>query len=124
MIKRPLNAQFSDKVRDGIKFTTIRDKPWPVGEPIMLYNWSDAPYRSKHKDVAPIKVMGFWTIRITHNEDGGMEYEHGMENELRLWETEGFDSPFQMDDWFRPLVKKGQTITKTLMRFSLVNVEE
>lgn len=37
MIKRPLNSQFREKVLCGEKTTTIRDKAWPVGVPIMLY---------------------------------------------------------------------------------------
>ena len=60
MIKRPLDPKFSDAVREGRKVTTIREKPWPVGKPIMLYNWSGIPYRSKHIDVASVKVSGFW----------------------------------------------------------------
>jgi hypothetical protein len=41
MIKCPLSPQFSDAVRNGVKTTTIRSKPWPIGRPIMLFNWSD-----------------------------------------------------------------------------------
>ena len=65
MIKRPLNPRFSDAVREGRKFTTIRADLWPVGVPIMLYNWSGAAYRSKQIDVAAIIVQGFWLIEIT-----------------------------------------------------------
>ena len=36
--------------------TTIRDKPWPIGVPIMLYYWSGKPYRSKQVDIAPVIV--------------------------------------------------------------------
>jgi hypothetical protein len=54
MIKRPLNSQFPEKVEDLVKITTIRNEPWPVGVPIMLYCWSGKPYRSKHKNVCPI----------------------------------------------------------------------
>jgi len=119
MIKRPLDPRFSAAVKAGLKFTTIRDNPWPVGVPIMLYHWSGAPYRSHHVDVAPVTVSGFWTIRITQNEDGQMHYEHGMVNDTPIHKTEGFPNPEAMDDWFRPLVKRGQTVAKTLMRFSL-----
>lgn len=122
MIKRPLNARFTSAVLSGQKFTTIRDKPWPVNTPIMLYNWSGAAYRSPQTNVAAITVLGFWTIRITHREDGGMLYAYGMVNAKPLHETEGFESRKEMDDWFRPLVKPGQTITKCLMRFRLLNV--
>jgi len=51
MIKRPINARFSEAVREGRKFTTIRSKPWPVWKEIMLYNWSAAAYRSPQVDV-------------------------------------------------------------------------
>ncbi len=118
MIKRPLNAHFSQLVVSGQKTTTIRDKAWPVGVPIMLYNWTGAAYRSKQINVAPIVVKGFWTVRITHREDGGMLYAYGRVHETPLHETEGFASRKEMDDWFRPLVKPGKTVTKALMLFT------
>ena len=124
MIKRPLDPRFSEAVKEGRKFTTIRKTPWPVGTPIMLYNWSGKPYRSKHIDVAPVKVSGFWTIRITRNDDDSMSYEYGMENAKPIHETEGFESADAMDAWFRPLVKQGQSVEKSLMRFSLLNERE
>ena len=120
MIKRPLNSQFSEKVKAGEKITTIRDKVWPINVPIMLYNWAGAPYRSRHVDVAVIKVIGFWPISITHCDDGSMVYALGMENERELWQTEGFDSAQKMDEWFRPLVRKNSTLVKVAMRFRLV----
>lgn len=121
MLKRPLNSRFRDPVLRDLKTTTIRDKPWPVGVPIMLYNWSGAAYRSKQSDVAAVIVKGFWTIRITHNPDGAMAYECGKESGPALHESEGFNSQAEMDDWFRLKVKPGQTITKTLMLFRRAN---
>ena len=121
MIKRPLNPRFSSAVLEGRKFTTIREKPWPVGVPIMLYNWSGAAYRSQQVDVAPVVVMGFWTIQIAQMEDGIMRYAYGMENNKPLWQTEGFDSAAELDAWCRPLVKPGKSVTKHLMRFRLAN---
>lgn len=120
MIKRPINPQFADAVLTGRKFTTIREKPWPVGVPIMLYHWSGRAYDSPQIDLTPIKVTGYWPIRITHRPDGTMRYEHGMEHALPLYETEGFPSRAAMNDWFRPLVKPGTTIVQTLHRFRLV----
>ena len=119
VIKRPLNARFSEMVKQGIKITTIRDKPWPVGIPIMLYDWTGKPYRSPQCDVAVIIVMGFWTIQIAHMQDDSMRYAYGMENAKPLHETEGFESSKDLDNWFRPLVQHGTTITKHLMRFKL-----
>ena len=121
MIKRPLNSRFRDPVLRGEKTTTIRDNPWPVGVPIMLFNWSGAAYRSKHEDVAPVIVKGFWTVRITHREDGGMLYAYGRVNSQPLHETEGFASRAEMDAWFRPLIPQGQTVEKTLMLFRRSN---
>ena len=121
MIKRPLNPQFSSAVLEGRKFTAIREKPWPVGVPIMLYNWSGAAYRSKQVDVAAVKVLGYWPIQITHTDNGKMRYAYGMENEKALWETEGFESREAMDEWFRKVVKPGRIVTKHLMRFRLLN---
>ena len=122
MIKRPLNPQFAQAVQQGRKFTTIRPNPWPYNVPIMLYHWSGKPYRSKHNDVCPVKVLGHWPILITRNDDDSMKYEFGMENDRPIYETEGFESPQAMDAWFRPLVKQGETIQQTLMRFSLIKI--
>jgi hypothetical protein len=121
MIKRPLNARFRNPVLTGVKTSTIRNKPWPVGVPIMLYNWSGAAYRSQQLDVAPVIVREVRVIRITHREDGGMLYAYGQQDERRLHETEGFASREELDAWFRPLVKRGETVEKALMVFSLSN---
>ena len=120
MIKRPLNARFRAAVLNGRKTTTIRDKAWPVGIPIMLYSWSGRPYRSKQIDVAPIVVMGFWTIRIAHRVDGVMGYDCGKESGPELHVTEGFASQEDMDAWFRAKVKPGKVVRKTLMMFRRV----
>jgi hypothetical protein len=120
MIKRPLNPRFTAAVLDGRKFTTIREKPWPVGVPIMLYNWSGKAYRSPQINVAAVKVMGYWPIHIEHQKDGEMLYNVGMENAKPLHEMEGFESREAMDDWFRSVVKPGYVITRYLMRFSLL----
>jgi hypothetical protein len=37
-----------------------------------------------------------------------------------LYVIEGFDSQEKMDDWFRRLVKRGQTIQSYQMLFSLI----
>jgi hypothetical protein len=121
MLKRPLNSRFTLAVLDGRKFTTIRQKPWPVGSPIMLYNWSGAAYRSKQADVAPVIVKGVWPITIAQTENGEMRYDYGMAHGKPLWETEGFESREAMDEWFRAVVRPGQSVTRWLMRFSLAN---
>lgn len=87
----------------------------------MLYNWSGKPYRSKHVDVAAVKVTGFWTIRISRDYASAMSYEYGMEHAQPLHETEGFESRGAMDDWFRPLVHPGETLEKSLMLFALLD---
>jgi hypothetical protein len=120
MLKRSLNPRFRDPVLRGEKTTTIRDNAWPLGVPIMLYNWSGAAYRSKQSDVAPVMVKGYWTILITHNPDGTMVYECGKESGPALWQSEGFLSQSEMDDWFRPLVPRGTGVSKTLMRFNRI----
>lgn len=117
MIKRPLDPRFAEAVKSGAKFTTIRSKPWPVGVPIILYHWSGKPYRSKHVDVAEIRVLGYWPIRISQALGGEMAYAFGMKNEKQLHETEGFSSREEMDAWFSKLVEPSQTIYQTLMRF-------
>lgn len=121
MIKRPLNSRFSDKARQGIKFTTIREKSWPIGKPIMLYNWSGAPYRSKHRDVVAVVVLTATPIVIGRT-DHGMLYTYAR-NETQgreLWECEGFDSKPDMDAWFSSKMKVGETLHMHLMRFKLL----
>lgn len=123
MIRRPINARFSAAVLAGRKFTTIRDKPWTVGVPIMLYKWSGAAYRSPQNDVALVMVSGWCPITIAHTEAGEMRYAYGMDCGRAIHETEGFDSRGEMDEWFRPLINPGQTATKHLMRFKLLNAK-
>lgn len=121
MIKRPLNARFSDKVKAEIKITTIRANPWPTDVPIMLYNWSGAAYRSKQIDVAAVVVWLATPIKIKHLSGGEVRYYYDFPDPrgFRLWETEGFESREEMDEWFRKVVKPGQTKEQTLMRFKL-----
>lgn len=123
MIKRPVHNRFNTAILEGRKITTIRDKPWPVGKPIMLYNWLGRPYHSNQSDLTPVIVSGFWTIQITHHADGTLSYLKGMQHARELYETEGFDSREDMDTWFRPLVKPGMAISKCLMRFNMLNGE-
>ena len=117
MIKRPLNSRFSDAVREGRKITTLRDNPWPVGKQIMLYNWSGAAYRSKQSDVAAVTVLASSPVTISRiGEDVTyvIKYEWPIGP---LWKTEGFESQDDMDSWFRPKIKSGQAVEKTLMLF-------
>ena len=120
MIKRPLDSRFSDAVRQGRKFTTIRDNPWPVGKPIMLYNWSGKPYRSPQINVTPVEVVVTQSIDIQRCYDDAMAYRYPCN--WQLWEGEGFNSQSDMDDWFRSKLKPGQIVTKSLMRFRIVNL--
>lgn len=120
MLKRPLNSRFREPVLAGIKTTTIRDRAWPAGVPIMLYSWSGEPYRSKHVDVAPVKLVGFWTIRISHLPNGSMVYECGKTSGPALHVTEGFNSREEMDAWFREKIPPGTGVKKILMLFRRV----
>jgi hypothetical protein len=119
VIKRPLNARFRNPVLNGSKTSTIRNKPWPEGVRIMLYNWKGIAYRSPQIDVAPVIVREVRVIKITHRDDGGMIYAYGQPVERRLHETEGFATREEMDAWFRPLVRRGETVEKALMFFYL-----
>lgn len=120
MIKRPLNRRFRQKVVDLVKVTTIRDKEWPVGVPIMLYHWTGAAYRSKQENFLPVVVVESEWIHITRTVLGMGYWKFGTDEFLEgLWKTEGFESQAEMDDWFRPLVKCGDTVLKHLMRFRL-----
>jgi len=118
MIKRPTHARFNAAILEGRKITTIRAKPWPVGIPIMIYNWSGVAYRSRQIDLAPVVVLKHVPIEITYDL-GWMRYKHESINAKPLHVTEGFDSSGSMDDWFRLLVRPGEVITQHLMLFSL-----
>jgi len=121
MTKRPLNPRFNQAVIEERKVTTMRDKPWPIGVPIMLYNWTAKPYRSPQIDVAPVMVNRIATVNIHRSFDGSMYFSDLGFLDRPLWQTEGFDSREELDEWFRILMKPGEHITKPLMHFSLIN---
>lgn len=122
MIKRPIDQRFSDAVLNGRKITTIRSNPWPIGVPIMLYSWSGKPYQSKHKNVCAVIAERTMPIQLSRSLNGNV-FETPAAPILcegkPLHECEGFDSVDDFYDWFRPLIKPGQTITKTLIRFRI-----
>ena len=118
MIRRPLNERFAEKVLAGIKTTTIRDKEWPVGVPIMLFRWSGKPYRSKQINIAPVVVERTGSIDIWTRADG-VKFLTQMPLRAMLWKSEGFNSKAEMDEWFRPLVKPGKGVCKAIMQFRL-----
>lgn len=122
MIKRPVHHRFRDAVLEGRKITTMREKPWPVGVPIILYHWTGAPYRSKHADVAVIEVLQTDWVEITRNLNGGLRYGRLGNFELPwpLWVCEGFGARADMDEWFEPLMKKAPKITRHLMLFRVI----
>jgi hypothetical protein len=124
MLKRPLHTQFREPVLRDVKTTTIRDKAWPVCVPIMLYNWSGAPYRSKQIDVAVVVVSEVKPIKITHCEDGEMRFSRARSRDEWLFETEGFATADELHAWFRPLVKRGDSVEKHLMLFSRSNHQQ
>jgi hypothetical protein len=121
MIKRPLNSRFSDKAKADIKITTIRDKAWPIGKPVMLYNWSDKAYRSKQIDVCAVEVIETSPILITRDAAGEMSYCMIEPLPKPLWECEGFESQQDMDAWFSAKMKPGQSIEKQLMHFRRIS---
>jgi hypothetical protein len=122
MIRRPLNERFSQAVLECRKVTTIRDSPWPTGKPIMLFCWSGKPYRSKQISIAPVIVELAFSIVIRRSFDDVMTYNpDGLmpDGKRWLWETEGFNSQVEMDNWFRPLLRPQDSAFKSLMRFRL-----
>jgi hypothetical protein len=124
MIKRPLAEQFHQKVLDGIKVSTIRPNPWPVNVPIQLFRWEGLPYRSKHVNGPAVIARSANRIMIASDAAGVISY-HLTDYDLcaaikDLYVIEGFDSQEKMDDWFRRLVKRGQTIQSYQMLFSLI----
>lgn len=124
MIKRPLDIRFGEKVRLGVKTTTIRASAWPVGRLIMLYHWSGRPYASKQCDVAAVRVASTHPITVTHGNDGRMEYSLRFPDGVALWCSEGFNSEAEMDEWFRPKVRRDSSVERRLMVFRRVMDEE
>jgi len=120
MLKRPLHAQFGPKVLADLKRTTIRDTPWAVGKPIMLYHWTGKPYRSPQQDVAAVEVEHTQPIAITVPAYGSPHYSPRTVAGQPLWQLEGFDSQDDMDAWFLAKLKPGQTVHKHLMLFKLL----
>ena len=124
MIKRPLAEQFHQKVLDGIKVSTIRPNPWPVGVPIQLFRWEGLPYRSKHVNGPAVIARSANRIMIASDAAGVISYHLAGDDLCHpitdLYVIEGFDSQEKMDDWFRRLVKRGQTIQSYQMLFSLI----
>jgi hypothetical protein len=124
MIKRPLDKGFRSAVVALIKDTTMRNKPWSLGVPIMLYSWAGAPYRSKHEDLIPV-IAASATLVMIIREGDILYYDvpHGL-LDRSLWQCEGFDSQEHMDDWFRKLVKPGKKLERYLMKFRPLNETE
>lgn len=120
MIKRPLNSQFAEAVLEGRKVTTIREKAWPVGVPIILYHWTGAPYRSKHADVAVVEVVETLPIEIGRPMFGGIDFRPSKIEGRPLWSCEGFRDQDDMDSWFFRHLGSGETIARHLMRFQLI----
>lgn len=124
MLKRPVNSRFNERILAGIKITTIREKPWPVGKPIMLYNWSGKPYGSPQRDVCAVEVTHTQPITITHSHTGRMFYKvaspEAGESQSMLWRHEGFDSQDDMDAWFLAVLKPGTTTEMHLCRFKII----
>lgn len=120
MIKRPLNSRFNGAVHALRKITTIREKSWPVGKPVMIYNWSGKAYHSPQSDVTAVMVLESQPITITKQADGIMTYTHAMHLPSKLWHCEGFQSQEDMDAWFSAKMKSGQTIIKTIIKFQKI----
>ena len=120
MLKRPLHARFGSKVLAGIKRTTIRDTPWPLGKPIMLYHWTGKPYRSPQQNVAAVEVEHTQPMAITVPANGRPHYSPHTVAAQPLWQLEGFDSQDDMDAWFIAKLKPDQTVHKHLMIFKLL----
>jgi hypothetical protein len=89
-----------------------------------LFRWEGLPYRSKHVNGPAVIVRSADPITIASDAAGAISY-HLTDYDLcraitDLYVIEGFDSQKKMDDWFRRLVKPGQTIQSYQMLFSLI----
>ena len=128
MIKRPLDKRFGAKVLAGVKRSTIRDKVWPMGVPIMLYSWPGRAYEKgvKHIDVAVVMVQHVEKV-ILFKVGDEVKYSTANGQELTkslLAEVEGFGSVEEMDAWFRPLVPAEGCEEKWMHTFKLVRAAD
>lgn len=103
MHRRPLDVMFAEKVSAFIKRTTIRQKPWPIGQQVMLYHWNGTAYRpgSKQVDICAVTVERIIPIKIEH--DGNVvqfNYSPQEPDSPPLWQLEGFDSPTDLSLYF------------------------
>jgi hypothetical protein len=124
MIKHPLSERFHKKVFDGIKISTIRPNPWPIGKPIQLFHWADKPYASKHVNGPVVIVCVVKPVEVRKCRTGFMHYIDLSQRLPRylssnLYIYEGFDTQEDMDTWFCRLVKPGETIQQYQMLFRL-----
>lgn len=120
MIRRPLHVQFNDEVLEERKITTIRREPWPLGVPIMLYNWAGVAYRSNQINVATVEVIEERPITIEVPVFSEIYFSISRVAGRPLWACEGFRDRDSMDSWFYREVKLGTSEVRHLMQFRLL----
>jgi hypothetical protein len=103
MIVKLFKPEFAEKIRAGIKRSTIRPRPerWPqIWTPISLRQWSGKPYRSPQiiLATATITAARYCTVRAGSIEIDRRELDYC--DLCALAAKEGFDDFAQMLFWF------------------------
>ncbi len=123
MIRRPLHHQFAPAVLHGIKDHTIREKPWPLQTPTMLYSWTGKPYNSPQREICAIIVQQIIPVtihRLSVSDRILVVPDDSTQTEPEdLWKREGFPTEDAFQHYFRQLIKPGREIERHLHHFTL-----
>jgi hypothetical protein len=123
MIKRPVDERFVAALERGVKTTTIQNKPWPVGVPIMLYAWSSKGDRSR-RDLVKVMVTEVCRMGIFRGLDSDeIRFFAFFQLHRPLFESEGYESHAELCDWFRKKIERGGSAQMMLMRFRILDGE-
>jgi hypothetical protein len=123
MIKRRINKQFAAALKRGGKTTTIRNEPWPVGVPIMLYAWSSKGDRSR-RDLVKVMVTEVCSIAICRGlNDEITLFVPNDPPDPPLFKGEGYQSHITLCDWFKKRIGRGSSSQMYLIRFRLLDKE-
>lgn len=113
-------SRFRQPILEEVKFTTIREKPWPIGVPIMAYEWLGTPYRSKQAEICPViaektTLIEIWTC--VKGEAITFTPAKKIHGDVPLWKCEGFHDEREMKDHFLSKLGPDQKVTMHLIRF-------
>jgi hypothetical protein len=93
---RMFKPQFVPMLQNGTKTTTIRAKPWQVGETYSARYWSARPYNSPQIAFGTVKVLEASPISLTNIDCLGLGRAAGI-----VASCDGFSGWQEMRAWFQ-----------------------